>query len=229
MNIAGLRLLVRRAGQVGHAGLVEGAFPAVTRAVAVAVAVSGTLAVAVATSRGGPGRSLRGRGNRIATLVAAVVVVAAAFGRRSSSAGIVAGRPTQSTKHCGEKKIKLDSIPIFLGKSNFCTGTNSCSRLRQPTDAKLFRSFGWFARLFVWFALFQLGKSVKSYTRLRLCCCCWLCRLQYAKLRTSSSASVPVTSSRQQGLVSTSWVEPEPGEMRCALRGLNSKPGQRSM
>ena len=81
-----------------------------TRAVAVAVAVAVIavalpVAAAVATaSRGGPGRSLRGRGNRNATLVAAVVVVAAAFGRRSSSAGIVAGRPTQSTKHCGGEK-----------------------------------------------------------------------------------------------------------------------------
>lgn len=103
VNIAGRRLLlVRRAGQVGHAGLIEGAFPAVTRAVAVAVAVIVIVAVATADGtsrqrRGGPGRSQRGRGNWNIT----VVVVAAAFsGRTRTRVGIVTGRPTQSTKHC---------------------------------------------------------------------------------------------------------------------------------
>ena len=107
------RLLVRRAGQVGHAGLVEGALPAVARAVAVIVTLSVAATVAVdgtGRQRRGAGRSLRGRRSRwsgtasTVSAVAAVVVLLLRLlssSRSSSNDGIAAsGRPA---KHCEVK------------------------------------------------------------------------------------------------------------------------------
>lgn len=116
------RLLVRRAGQVGHAGLVEGALPAVARAVAVIVTLSVAATVAVdgtGRQRRGAGRSLRGRRSRwsgtasTVSAVAAVVVLLLRLlssSRSSSNDGIAAsGRPA---KHCevkGQAGLRVQS------------------------------------------------------------------------------------------------------------------------
>ena len=98
--------LIRRAGQVGHAGVVEGGLAAVMMARAEAVAVAAIVTIGTwAVAAIGTAETARGGWNATAVPVAAVVLR-----WRLSSLGIAAGRPTQSTKHyCDKNSSWADS------------------------------------------------------------------------------------------------------------------------